>query len=750
MGIMKTTRRVFLIGGAVVGGGMALGYGFLRDKPGTAGFENYGEKGTALNAWVKITPDEQVVLAVPRSEMGQGVYTSMAQLIAEELEVALDEIKVEHPDINAKYTNYYLGSGGAQGDGGAVKWILERGAALAPYVGTGGSSTVKDGYRTMRVVGASAREMLMAAAAEKWGVDRSALKAENGTIINTKTDEHLTYGALAVAASEQKPIASPPLKDPKDFKVVGTSAARVDVPEKVDGTAQFGIDVQLPDMLYATVKHVPYCGGKLVSFDSDAIKDMPGVEKVVEVPGGVAVVATSYWRAKKAVDALPVSYDDCGNGGLNSQAVMADFRSALENEEGFNRQLEEGFDAAIAGASKTVEASYEVPYLAHACMEPMNCTMQIKDGRAEVWIGHQAPVLVHWAVAEVTGIKSENIDVHVMYLGGGFGRRAERDVVVQTAHVAKAVEGRPVKFVWSREQDMQNGQYRPQTAAKMKAGLAEDGKPAAFQAKVALQSVATSFSRRNNMPSFLQAQPETDDMMVEGLAHQPYDLGAVRIDQIARELPVEVGNWRSVGHSQNAFFKESFIDEMAIAAGQDPFAYRREMLTDAPRFRAVLEKAAEMSNWGTPLGPNQGRGIALQESFGSIVAEVAHVTVGEDGSLSIDEVFCAMDCGVTVNPDTVKAQIDSGIVYGLSAVLFGEISIENGQVYQQNFPDYEMVRLSTMPKVTSFIMPSAEKPGGVGEPSTPPIAPAVTNAIYDASGKRVRRLPLVKENLRVA
>jgi isoquinoline 1-oxidoreductase beta subunit len=472
---------------------------------------------------------------------------------------------------------------------------------------------------------------------------------------------------------------------------------------------------------------------------------MPGVVDVVEVENGVAVVAESYWQARTAADALDIEFDEGEDKDLNTADIFKDYVRAIDSPgEVFVVRNDGDVNQALAGAAQTVEAVYEVPFLAHTCMEPMNCTVRVDGDRAEIWVGSQSPTMASWGVAKGAGVASENVICHTTYMGGGFGRRAELDWITQAAQIARAVEGRPIKFIWSREDDIIQDAFRPAAVARFKGGLDDEGMPVAWANRVVTQSVMESLSGRVMLQMPITA--ERDLTMTEGAADLPYKIKNFLVDKVGMRLPIQVGTWRSVGHSFNAFFVESFVDELAYAADQDPYQFRRVLLMDAPRHLAVLEMAAEKANWNRPRHTGYGRGIALHESYETIVAQVVDIFVSHDGEVRVERIVCVVDCGSVVNPDTVVAQMESGIVYGLSAVLFGEITIKDGQIVQQNFPDYEAIRLHEIPLIETYIMPSGEYPGGVGEPGTPPIAPAVTNAIFDAAGVRVRQLPLTRAN----
>jgi len=738
---LKITKRALLFGGAAVGGGLVIGYAYLREKPGTAGFESHGTPGYALNAWVKITPENDVIVAVPRSEMGQGVYTSVAMLICEELEVDLANVTVEYPALDGKYINGFAITDGMDAGGTVLPWLITRIVAKLKMIVTGGSSTIRGDIYTMPKAGAMAREMLIAEAAGRWNVPAGECRAESGEVRHDASGRRAIYGDLADGAALRDAPSEISLKDPSTYRLVGKPVPRLDVPSKVTGEAEFGVDVSLPDMLYAAIKQCPYYGGALVSYNEADIQARPGVVQVVEVDKGLVVVAETYWQAKTAVDALEAAWDDGGNGDVSTDDILQDALSQLETGEAVAIVGDRGaLEILDASADDGVDAVYTLPYLAHTCMEPMNCTVLVNGERAEVWAGTQSPTMIAWGVARGAGVESDAVDLHMTYMGGGFGRRIEFDYIVQAAQAARAVEGRPVKLIWSREEDVAHDVFRPLAVAHFRAKASKDGPIDAMSARVALQSVNYDFTQRTDLSFGIDGA--TDRASTDGLREWPYATSQYHLENLWLQFPVAVGNWRSVGHSHNAFFKESFVDELAHHVGEDPVEYRRRLLKDSPQHLAVLELAAEKAGWGTPLGAGRGRGIAVHESFDAFVAEVAEVSISARGELSVDRVVCVIDCGTVVNPDTVVAQMESGIVYGLSAVLFGEITIENGQVVQQNFPDYDAVRLREMPEIETYVLASGTQVGGAGEPSTPPLAPAITNAIFNATGKRLRSLPI--------
>lgn len=740
----KWTRRAFIGVGGLAGVGLVVGVGgnmYLNNAITKYTGQGMGD-GASLNAWIRIASDNTVTMAVPRAEMGQGVYTSMPMLIAEELEVDMSTIKVVHPQPESPYANTYLLVNEQRDVYGSLA-LMEKIAHFLPLVATGGSTTIKDGYDHLRVMGATAREMLQQAAAKRWNVKASDCIAEKGYIVNKSSNEKFSYGELAEEASKIKVDAVPKLKAQKDFKVLGKPIQRLDIPEKVTGAAQFGLDVRLDNMLYGAIRHASYHDGKITAVSNEAdIKGRKGVKNIVMLPEGrgVVVVADNTWRAKNA--ALALELEETGDQTLSS-AKIAQMQEEVIANKIIATPIEIGdVDNVFSNNEKVIEAKYDVPYLAHACMEPINFTVQVKDGKAEAWGGHQGGSLVRDAVNTATGIAKENIKVNITYLGGGFGRRAEIDMVLNAAHVAKEMEGTPIQVVYTREEAMRHEMYRPAVASHFRSVVNESGDIEAWENKMALQSVGYSSIMRI-MPAMAEP-PENDPSTIEGAAHLPYDFGSQKLAFGQMDLPIQVGNWRSVGSSQNAFFTECFMDECAHAAGQDPYTFRKNKMKGHPRFQAVLDKAAEMSNWDTPLPEGKYRGIAIAKSFGSIVAQVAEITKVSEKEISIDKFYCVIDCGRIVNPDTVEAQMQSGIVYGLSAAMYGQITFADGEVEQFNFPQYEVVRMNVMPTVAVHIMKVDEYPGGVGEPATPPAAPALANAIFAATGERIRSLPLGK------
>lgn len=737
-----------MITGGLLGGGLVVGAGGLMYiGKNIVKYSGDGFDGTLVNAWVSVNKDNIVTIAMPRAEMGQGISTALPMLVAEELEVEMSAIKIVQPQPEGPYANTAMVNGKPRDVYGKLE-LMEKIASFLPVIATGGSSSIVDAYDVMRLAGATARESLIKAAANKWGVSASDLYAEKGFVINKTNKEKLAYGDLAEAAAQIKIDKLPELKAQKEFKIIGKPVARLDIPAKVNGTATFGLDVRQEGMLFGAIRHATYSGGEVKSIKNLAdIEGKAGVKKVVLLPKGVGavVVADNSWRAMNA--AKSIQFEETGDSQLSSETVAKQAADILANDKMIATPMEVGDVASVFAASKkTVEAKYEVPYLAHACMEPMNCTVLVKDGKAEAWVGSQGSSLVMDAVNAATGVDKENITVNLTYLGGGFGRRAEIDFILHAGHVAKEMEGTPVQVMYSREEDIRHEMYRPYVASNFKAALGEKGEIEAWENKFALQSVGNNATMRIK-PAFAPS-PAADPSTPEGAVDLPYEMKNVKVAFGQIESPIQVGNWRSVGNSANGFFTESFMDECAHAAGQDPYLFRKSKLGNAPRFAAVLDKVAEISNWNTPLPEGKFRGIAMLKSFGSIVAEVAEITKIGDKEFSIDNFYCVIDCGRIVNPDTVEAQMQSGIVYGITAAMFGEITFKNGEVEQYNFPQYEMVRLNTAPKMTVHIMDVDEYPGGVGEPSTPPAAAALANAIFAATGERVRSLPLMKHGIK--
>jgi isoquinoline 1-oxidoreductase beta subunit len=708
------SRRTFLMAGAAVGGGLLIGVGFgaAATAPAEAA-DAAGSPAFSPNAFVRIDPNGQVTVTMGYIEMGQGTYTSVPMLIAEELEVDLTSVRYEHAPPNDKlYANPLLG-----------------------FQVTGGSTTIRASWEPMRRAGATARVMLVTAAASAWKVDPGTCHAERGEVIHAASGRRVRYGALVAAAAKLPVPEQVALKRPEDFKLIGTAAKRLDSPAKVNGTARFGIDAHVPGMKIATLVSSPVFGGKLRSVDDTKALAVRGVRKVVRLDDAVAVIADHMGAAKKGLAALDIQWDDGPNAKLQTADIVRELEAAANTKPGAVARSEGDADKALAGAAMRVEAVYEVPFLAHATMEPMNCTVDLRADHCELWLGNQVLARAQAAAAQSAGLPLEKVTVHNHLLGGGFGRRLEIDYVIRAVQIAKQA-GAPVKVIWTREEDIRRGMYRPYFYFRFAAGLDAQGQPVAWKNRI----VGSSILARWAPPLFKNGY---DFDAVECAKEPPYALANIFVDYVQQEPPgIPTAFWRGVGPTRNVFAVESFIDEIAAAAKQDPVAYRRGLLAKNPRAKAVLELAAEKAGWGQALSKGTGRGVAVQFAFGSYMAQVAEVEVGKQGDVLVRRVVCAVDCGTVVNPDTVAAQIESGIIFGISATLHGAITLKDGRVEQSNFHDYRVVRMKEAPIVEIHIVKSSEAPGGMGEPGTSALAPAVTNAIYAATGKRVRKLPV--------
>jgi len=712
------TGRAVIGAGTLVGGGLALGVVGATFAPSRHSVrpDDGGEPGQ-LNTWILVTPDDFVTILVPHCEMGQGAQTALAMMAAEEMDADWSRVRIrEAPALDA-YANAYVGRAFV-----GVPGPLERGFdygtyRIARWFGTqitGGSLSVRStGQYGLRIAGAAAREMVVAAAAERFGVRPSECQVSLSRVTHSASGKSATFGELGEAAARQSIPSHPAVKDPASYTLRRTPRPRFDIRSKVDGSAVYGIDFTLPDMLFAAAAVAPVFGGKLVSVDTTAAEAMPGVKRVVRLEEAVAVVADSWWRANNALSKLSPQFDDAGHGGVTTASIFQAFDAALGAPPEMPKD-----------SAKVITADYKVPFLAHATMEPMACTARVTADGAEIWAGTQDPLNARSTAAKALGMSAERVRVTNLPLGGGFGRKlpGSLDFVGMAARIAQAMSPAPVKMIWSRETDMQHGYYRPAGMSRFAGALDASGTPIAVSSHYA--------GGGDGEATFM-----------------PYTI-ATRSDK-SRDAkhPIRTGAWRSVLNSQHGFFKESFIDEMAHAAGKDPFEFRRGLIGGHPRFKAVLERAANMSGWGAPLLAGEGRGIAITECFGSIVAEVAHVAVSPSGTLKVKQVFAAVDCGQLVNPDTAAAQVEGGICFGLSAALVGAITIDKGRVVESNFWDHEMIRLADAPAISVSFIDSLEAPGGLGEPGVPPIAAAVANAIFAASGVRVRELPIKNTSL---
>lgn len=714
--VPQPSRRRFLKAGAVLGGGLVIGFAI----PGARRFalaapaEAAAASGFVPNAFLRIGNDDSVTVLIAHSEMGQGIWTGLAMLVAEELDADWTKIRVEHAPAAPAYAHTAFG-----------------------MQMTGGSTSTWSEFDRYRQAGATARQLLVAAAAQRFGVAAADVRTENGVAI--AGSQRARYGELADAAAKLPASkAAPVLKQAKDWKLIGKPTKRLDSPEKITGRAKFGMDVQFDGLLTAVVARAPVFGGKVTSFDAAKAKAVPGVRDVVQVPTGVAVIADHYWAAKQGRDALQIEWDLGPNAALDSAALREQFRKLAATPGAVAAQAGDAA-AALAKAGKTFDAEYNVPYLAHAPMEPLNCTVKVEDGRCEIWTGTQFQTLDQQVAAGILGLKPEQVQIHTMFLGGGFGRRATptSDFVSEAVQVAKAA-GKPVKTVWSREDDVRGGYYRPMYLQQAKIAVDAQGYPVAWQHRLVGQSIlgGTPFEAA-------MVKNGIDATSVEGVADSPYlkDLADHRVELHSPKTGIPVLWWRSVGHSYNAFVMESLIDELAHAAGKDPVEYRRALLKAHPRHLAALNLAAEKAGWSVAPAQGRGRGVAVHESFGSYLAQIAEVSV-ENGAIRVHRVVCAIDCGLAVNPEGVRAQMESGIAFGLGAALHSALSFKDGRVQESNYHDYQVLRLHEMPQVEVHIVPSTERMGGAGEPGTAPIAPAVANAVFALTGQRLRELPL--------
>lgn len=713
------SRRMFLTASASATGGLLLAFSFgcKEKKPSGAPVSTPTEPGPTpaaptgpaaeLNAWIRIDPDDTVTLRISESEMGQGILTAMSMILAEELDADWSKVRAEHAP--ADFARY-----GRQG--------------------TGGSSSIRQGWEPMKQAGAKARAMLIAAAADKLGVPAGELTTEPSQVVHAASGKRVRYGEVAAAAASKPPPEKPELKDPSKYRLVGKSTPRLDTPSKVTGAAMFGLDVRVPGQRYAMIARPPTLGGSVKSFDDKPALAVPGVLRVVQVPFGLAVIASNTWAAQKGREALRVEWTPGPHAALSSESISATLaaalapRSKVESKEAHNA----GKAAAeLAKAKKKVSAAYEVPYLAHAAMEPLNCTVHVTDGGCKLWVGTQGPTGAQKAAAEALGIAPERVEVTTAFLGGGFGRRSQSEFIAEAVAVAKQV-GEPVQVVWTRQDDMRAGYYRPASLAMIEAGLDAEGWPTAWVQRISSPSILEKMGRMQN---------GVDDTAIEGVVNLPYELAALRVTYANPSLPLSTWFWRSVGSSQNAWMVESFLDEVARAGGKDPFELRKKLLANKPRHLAVLEKVAAAAKWGEPVAAGRARGIAMHESFGAFVAQVAEVSI-ERGVPRVHKVWCAVDAGRIVNPNTVIAQMESGIIYGLSAALYGKVEVAGGAITTGSFGEYPVVRMPDAPEMETILVESKEDPGGIGEPSTPVIAPAVCNAIYALTGKPVRTLPI--------
>lgn len=704
MGKYSLSRRVFLKKSALTFTGLIIGFTYEPESSLAVKVENAEE----LGIWIRIAPDGSTTLIVPSSEMGQGVNTSLSMILAEELEADWQSVKTETAPVNSKYINPESNSGQM----------------------TAGSSSVKGFWNPLRKAGAAVRLMLQKAAAQKWEIPIEECVAKSGYIYRKNSSQKLSYGELAEAAGKIDIPSDPPLKNSKDYNLVGKSIKRIDIPSKTNGSAQFGIDVRLPEMMYATIRQSPVFGGEVLSYDEDAAKSIRGVKKVTLIPNGIAVIADNTWRAKRGMEVLNLKFHGGETIGLESQQVQKELLKALDDEG--KTKIE---------ANQVLDLEYEVPFLAHAPLEPMNCTANVTDNFCEVWVPTQSQGGCMDAAKEITELDEEQIQIHTTYLGGGFGRRGETDYVKQSLILAKAL-GKPIKVTWMREEDMQHDFYRPASMSRFQIGLNKDGFPISWNNQLASPSILKRFFAP-------MAWFNIDPLSTEGADEIPYVIEDFNIDYSEVDSGVPVGFWHSVGSSFNAFFTESAIDEAAHLAQQDQFDYRMKLLSGKPRFQKVLEKVMRESKWGRILPKGHGLGISIHKTRGSIAGAVIEVSTDVNGMLNLNKAWIAIDCGKVINPNTVRAQMEGGFTFGLSATLGEEITLKDGRVEQSNFHDYSILRLKGSPEISVEIIESGNEIGGVGEVAVPLAAPALTNAIFSSSGRRIRSLPLSKHGIKI-
>ena len=756
-------RRTLLLSGLGGAGALLVGWGVLppRSRLGAARTLAPADGEVGLNGWIKIAADGSVLLAMNRSEMGQGVHTALAMLVADELDVPLASVRLIPAGHDALYGNVALFIGTlpfhpSDSEPGAEtrtvktgQWVISKVARELGINVTGGSTSVADGWDLLRVAAATARAQLLGAASLQWKLPAAELVVTNG-VVSHPSGPKAHFGELAKLAAATPP-GSVQTKDPKDWKLIGTTAPRTDLAAKVDGSARFGIDVRRPGQLYAVIRHCPMLGGSPGHVDVDAALKLPGVERVVRLGsyGGstaaVAVVARSSWHAMQGAQALAIEWQAPPAGAADSRIIMRDLeraaRDAAKSDDGFTFYSRGDVKAASQAAAQHIEALYRAPYLAHAAMEPINCTAQVKDGKVDIWAPTQAPGFARAIAATVAGVPEDAVTVHVTYLGGGFGRRLDVDFVGQAVRIAIETGARPVQLLWPREEDTTHDFYRPAGVAVMQASFDSHGSVSGLQITSAGDAITPRWIERT-LPALAGPVDLPEKTSSEGLFDMPYEVPHQRIAHVATKSGVPVGFWRSVGHSHNAFFAESFIDELADHARQDPLAFRLALLKDSPRHAAVLKLAAAKADWRGPLAAGRARGIALHESYGSVVAEIVEVSL-VDGKPKVHRVVCAADVGTVVNPGIVAQQIEGAVIFGLSAALHGRIDIVGGVVQQTNYPSYPVVRMADSPQIEVHLVPSTRAPSGVGEPGVPPLAPALANALFVLTRKRLRELPLV-------
>lgn len=712
MSTLHMRRREFLQFSVAASGGLLIGF-YLPGASRLAAEEERSGSTFMPNAFLKIGTDERVTVIVNHSEMGQGVYTALPMLLAEELDADWNKIAYESAPVDAKYNHPVFG-----------------------MQMTGGSSSVWSGFEQYRKAGAAARAMLIAAAAQQWNADPASLRTESGAVLDGASRK-LSYGQLAEAAAKITPPEKVTLKDPNSFKLIGKPEKRLDTPEKISGKAIFGIDVRSPGMLTAVVARAPVFGAKLKSFDDSRARNMPGVRKIVAVPSGVAVVADSFWQAKMARDAVRIDWDEGEMHSFSTGQMMEQFRKQAQSP-GTSVRRDGDPDAALAQAAKKIEAVYEVPYLSHLMMEPLNCAVDLRADSCEIWTGTQFQTVDRAAAAKTAGLPNEKVQIHTTFLGGGFGRRAtpQSDFVVEAVHVAKAAAV-PLKVVWTREDDMQGGWYRPAFLHAIVGGVDASGTPVTWRSRLVGQSIMSG----TMFESIMLKGKQYDPVSVEGVDDLPYEIPNIAVESHQAQVGVPVQWWRSVGHSHTAFATECFMDELAALTQKDPYQFRRALLTKHPRHLAVLDLAAQKAGWGKPLPNGRGRGIAVHFAFESYNAQVAEVSV-TDGKVRVHRIVSAIDCGHYVNPEIIAAQLEGGAIFAASAALYQELTFENGRLQQTNFHTFPVMRMNECPEIETYIVESNEKSGGIGEPGVPCTAPAIANAVFAATGKRIRKLPI--------
>lgn len=721
-------RRLFLTASLTAGAVLAVGCTTEQTpppnvppppttKPNTPPPDATPTRPFAPNAWLRLAPDNTLTVVIDKSEMGQGIETSLAMLAADELDHDWSRVKVEFAPVGPEYKNAIFGS-----------------------QGTGGSTTIRGSYLPMRTAGAAAREMLIAAAAAMWAVEPSSCKTENGEVLHPPTGKRATYGSLTEKAAVMPVPKEPRLKSPAEFRLIGKPVVRLDGPAKAAGKVEFTSDLRRPNMLVATVAKCPVFGGKPKTFDSAAALAVKGVKKVLTITSGVAVVAEHFWAAKKGVEALKITWDEGPNASLSSDK-LTEAAAALAKKPGVKVESRGDAEKALSGAAKKLDAVYEVPFQAHATMEPQSCMAEVRADGCDLWVGTQFQEATQKMVAKATGLPISSVAIHTTWLGGGFGRRSEMDFATDAVEIAKEMPGVPVKVLWTREDDIRHDFYRPASYNTLRGAIDKSGALVAWTHRVVSPSIMTRV-----FPQYVKGG--VDRSAVEGASDMPYSVANFHVDYHMHDTGVPVGFWRSVGHSLNTFVVESFFDELCALGKTDPFLARKSHIKDDPRLLSVLTLCGEKAGWGKPLDKGRGRGVACGSSFGSHVAQIAEVTVSDAGKVKVDRVVCVIDCGAIVNPDTIEAQVQSAIVYGLTATLKSAITLSGGKVDQTNFHNFQLLTMAEMPVVEVHIVPSSEKPGGVGEPATPTIAPAVANAIFAATGKRIRKLPIRAADLK--